>query len=204
MTYEPSWRIVVALRRWIRIRQALGLTWHPSNLLLNPRSRNVVERARVIRCVERWMEISEAHGRQVTAYDFWLSASHSGLLQWLLSGNEPLPFPPPCRFAYPDHAMIFDGQVTVREIWKFNQEGRIVVDQESVGWTLVRADHDDLRVASNCELNHQTYGRWYFQREVRSVPYKNREGGTSFYEDVLWVGTSDYRCAAAFLGWLLG
>lgn len=54
-----------------------------------------------MKCVEQWLWIKEVEQQPTNSPD----ATHSSLLLWLLTGNKPLPKPPPTIMSRPHHGL---------------------------------------------------------------------------------------------------
>lgn len=71
------------------------------------------ESRRVVECVSQWMRI---YHKNKGKYPNDMDADHSALLRRLLSGEKPLPNPPPLRYSYPDYKLAEGEEVHVGEI----------------------------------------------------------------------------------------
>ncbi|MCE9533687.1 MAG: hypothetical protein K8T89_21555 [Planctomycetes bacterium] len=99
---------------------------------------------RGIQCFLRWIQVRAQNGHTVPDFLPGLEGDifHSMLLRRLLSGKDPLPFPPPESFGKAWYELIETGQAEGVEVrpWEWAPEVKIAINQGI--WTILEKTSD--------------------------------------------------------------
>jgi hypothetical protein len=123
----------------------------------------------------RWFDIQNAEGSNYPSSDtLMVDIDHSVLLHRLLSGIEPLPFPPPCKSSYPWYELIEKGFAKLSadeeldEVHEHFSKEKLVIAQNS-RWKIVEklGKHDYIvcydKRAGNWRC-HKVNNEWHLEK----------------------------------------
>lgn len=114
---------------------------------------------RVYHCIEQWLEIKskvfdETPSQQIQCHFSACDAEHSSLLARLISGREPLKFPPPRSYSYPWYNLVEQGFANNVEVNL--SAGKISINQNQTQWKVESVEHE-WKYIIRCLTNNKRY-----------------------------------------------